>query len=976
MKRLWILILVLALWSTTSHIVRGAEPSQTSPEYREEALALFARMTPSERIGQLFFVSFDGSQVADTGAVYTLITENHLGGVVLLDKNDNFTDQGTTLEDVRLLTSTLQELSLTGESPNVITSTVPADLPPTDPLAESEAAAKPDPIGIPLLIGTYHGGNGHSELHTGVTELPSYLALGATWSTDQVEAVGEVAGMEMAGLGFNLLLGPALDVLNNPSMIASNQAGTNSFGGSAFWVGRLGTAYVRGVQQGSDGRLAVVATGFPGSGASDRPLTEEIATVRKSFDQLLASELVPYIEVTGGEGPVDGLMTAHIRYQGFQGNIQANTPPVSFDPQAVETLMSVPEFTTWQGRGGILVSSPLGWPAVARYYNPDGSDFPHRQVAKDALLAGNDLLLIDEFGTAPAANLQDTMAWFVERYATDLAFQTRVDEAVLKILTLKLRLYDGDFSLENIRPPTEPASDIGRSQGRIYSVAQAAITLLSPGPTELANRLPSAPSPEDQIVILTDVRTREQCSGCPVRPIIGQETLADRMVALYGPEASGQVAEDQISSFSFEDLITFLAADFPVPAPEVETTPPSEEEVEPTPTPEITPEPPEPPIEFAVQEALVNADWIIVGLQDVEPGTQSAAFNRLLAERPSLLRGKNVVVFAFELPIYLDTTEISQLTAYYGFFSSSDPFIDSAVQTVFKDLSPRGASPITIQSLGYDLASAIQPRADQLISLSLFDLENMPLTPGSEPLSLEPGDTLRLRTGVILDQNGNPVPDGTVVQFTQEDRVSGFFDVIGEVLTVEGVATFDYVLDARQGQFRLRASSGQADTSDEVDIAIADNQAASVVVITPTPQPTTEPTPTTTPTPTETPTPASTRTPTPTPEAIVEEVEPQINILLSELQMMISMVSGLIVLGFLAFWSAEDFGERLRRVLWAAAFGLGGYIYFILDLPGLGGWLPPWGNWLGMAVTAGFGIIGLAVAAGLRAAGFVEEPTA
>ncbi|MDJ0754489.1 MAG: glycoside hydrolase family 3 N-terminal domain-containing protein [Ardenticatenaceae bacterium] len=964
MKRLWSFFLVLICLISTSSFAFATERQQDEPPGAAEALALFSRMSPAERIGQLFLVSFEGSQITDNSPIYTLIRENHLGGVLLTADNDNFTDQGSTISDVRLLIDTLQEIAILGQSSNVITSTLSTEDGVGESLSDIPQQLLDPPLGVPLLIGTYHGGNGHSEIQTGLTPLPSSLALGATWSSDQVETVGEVAGAELTSLGVNLLLGPSLNILNNTPMVVSNEVGTNSFGGSPFWVGQLGEAYVRGVRSGSDGRLAVVATGFPGSGASDRSLTEEVATVRRSFDQLRSAELLPYLQVTGSDVRVDGLMTAHIRYQGFQGNIQANTPPVSFDPQALETLMSIPNLDLWQTEGGLLVSSPLGVPAMTRYYSPDGSEFPHRQVAKDAILAGNDLLVIDDFGDDTLANLQDTMSWFVERYDTDPAFKARVDSAVVKILGLKLRLYGGDLNInEVLARDEEQTAAVGRSEGPIYGAAQEAVTLLSPNLVELADRLPSAPSLEDQIVILTDVREKSQCTTCPTRFQVGKDTLAERMISLYGPNASGQVNEEQITSFDFIDLEQFLNSDFPIdlPEPEEDPTPTTPPDPDQTPDAAETVEPLEAPIGFRVQQALLEADWVIVALQDVTPGTTSAAFNRLLAERASLLRGKNVVVFAFELPIYLDTTEISQLTAYYGFFSSSEPFLDAAVQVVFRDLSPRGASPISVQSLDYDLESATRPRADQLIELFLFDLQNEPLTQEDEPLGLEPGDTLRLRTGVIVDQNGNSVPDGTVVRFTQEDRVSGFFDVIGEVLSEQGTATFDYVLEARPGQFRLRASAGAADTSEEVDIAIAENQEASVVVITPTPVPTLIPT--ISPTPTLTPTAVPEPTETPTPEPAVEpEPEPQLNILLSELQMLFSMVSGIGILTFISYWSSQSLSERVRRWLWACVVGLIGYIYFILELPPLVNWLPDWGNWLGLMVILIFGLIGLAAA--------------
>ncbi len=77
----------------------------------------------------------------------------------------------------------------------------------------------------------------------------------------------------------------------------------------------------------------VIAQNFPGTGNSDRSPDDEVATVRKSLDQLTQIELAPFFSVTslaaGDPGRIDGVMVSHIRYQGFQGNIRATTKPIS-----------------------------------------------------------------------------------------------------------------------------------------------------------------------------------------------------------------------------------------------------------------------------------------------------------------------------------------------------------------------------------------------------------------------------------------------------------------------------------------------------------------------------------------------------------------------------------------------------------------------------------------------------------------------
>ncbi len=84
------------------------------------------------------------------------------------------------------------------------------------------------------------------------------------------ESVGQIAGQELAAVGVNMLLGPALDVLENPDPSNLADLGTTSFGGNPYWVGLMGKAYTKGIHLGSQDRVAVIAKHFPGIGSSDR----------------------------------------------------------------------------------------------------------------------------------------------------------------------------------------------------------------------------------------------------------------------------------------------------------------------------------------------------------------------------------------------------------------------------------------------------------------------------------------------------------------------------------------------------------------------------------------------------------------------------------------------------------------------------------------------------------------------------------
>ena len=193
----------------------------------------------------------------------------------------------------------------------------------------------------------------------------------------------------------------SLDVLDITYSGDNLNFGVQSFGGDPFWVGEMSAEYISGLHSGSKQRLAVIARNFPGGGSTDRFPGEEVATVRKSLDQLKLIDLAPFfhvVEAQSGEEThvADGLLTSHVRYQGFQGNIRATTKPISFDQTAIETIMQLEPLKTWQDGGGIMVTQDLGSPSVYRFFNPDGQFIDARQIARNAFLAGNDLLYIDK----------------------------------------------------------------------------------------------------------------------------------------------------------------------------------------------------------------------------------------------------------------------------------------------------------------------------------------------------------------------------------------------------------------------------------------------------------------------------------------------------------------------------------------------------------------------------------------------------
>jgi beta-N-acetylhexosaminidase len=798
---------VLALIAANLFAPLALARAQTPPPVPSDQMtALLEQMTPEERVGQLFLVTFHGTDVSSSSQIYSLISQYHVSGVTLSSLNDNIvgeaTDPTATITGVNALIRGLQQSEWNSSLQTVTSLNEGTDFVPKY---------------IPLFVALSQEGDGYpyDQILHGVTVLPDEMALGGTWTPDLATQVGNILGKELATIGINLLMGPSLDVLESPQLDLTQNLSTRTFGGDPYWVGEMGRAYIRGVHQGSQGTVAVISKYFPGHGNSDRLPEEEVATVRKSLDELTTFDLSPFFAVTGhattADETTDALLISHIRYQGLQGNIRATTRPVSFDPQALALLMELPPLKTWRENGGVMVSADLGNLAVRRFYDLTNQAFDARRVALNAFLAGNDLLYISNFANATDPDSYTaairTLDFFAQKYRDDPAFAQRVDASVLRVLTLKSHLYPS-FLLSTVRPGISGLSDLGTSSQVTFDVARRSATLLSPTQADLDVTVPDPPNLNDRIVFISDTRTGQQCSTCAPYPLLGLKALQDAVIRLYGPQAGGQVTPNNLSSYSLNDLEAMLAA-------EENGT--------------------------ALQRDLERANWIVFGMLSNRSDLPSfQTLEQFLTERPDLFQQKRLFVFAFCAPFYLDATNISKLTAYYSLYSKAPQFVDVAAYLLFGELRAPGAPPVSVAGIGYNLNAALFPNPAIPIPLQL-DLPAPILTTTAvttpeptPPPEFRLGDVIPLRAGVIVDYNGNPVPDGTPVTFT--------FSYGSEAATTrqieftqQGVAHTTYAVNG-PGTLEIHAESENAQSAIiKVDIPTPGGE---VVTFTPTIEPT------------------------------------------------------------------------------------------------------------------------------------------
>jgi beta-N-acetylhexosaminidase len=917
----------------------GRDPQGVDPFVTD----FMARMSVKDKVGQLFIVTFAGDDPSMRSEIADLVVNYRVGGVMLLDTNRNFVNDETLVEQVVTLNQRLQQwatieslpedvltpisptitLTTTIDTASTISNTMPATPTVTSPQSPVSATvqitATQEITGlplrqefVPLFIAVEHEGDGYpyTHLRQGLTAVPNNMAIGATWSSENASRVGEIVGRELNALGINMLLGPSLDVLDRPrTELVTNDLDTRSFGGDPYWVGVLGKAYIRGVHVGSDGKIATVAKHFPGIGASDRPVNQEVATVRKSLEELQDVELVPFFAVAQDEqdqsGVVDAMMTAHVRY----GSVRTTAKPASFDADVMHRLFNLPGLSTWREGGGVIVSGPLGVPAVRKYADPFSETFNHRYIAREAFNAGNDVLLLTQFALndsweAHYRNIVDTIDFFAEQYETDLSFKARVDDAVQRILTLKHRLYP-EFSLPQVQPQLEDAQSlVGRGTATVVQIARASVTLLSPQSTD---QLVVPPVPGEEILIFADDRQGRDCAECEPYYLIDPLALKATLVRLYGPQASERVNPEQIHTHTFTDLKRFLTR--------------------PQDYPELT----------ALLEArLTRANWVIFAMLDVDTARypQADALKQFLSLRDDALQGKKVIAIAYGAPYYLDTTEVSKLTAYYGIYGKLPAFIDVSASALFQEFPPLGISPVTVQGINYDLFVQMEPDRNQVIEVHPMGL---PQVEGGtpQPLEVKKGDKLQLYTNVILDRNGHPVPDGTPIEFRffyPEEKL----ETRQVALTTQGVALTEFVLD-RAGSLEISVIGSEYKMVAQVP---EDEKVEFQTIVPPTPTSTPTSTPTATPTatatptetPTATPTQTSTATPTVTPTATPIPVK---RVTGRTLSIALLETIGLGLLAFVLLVSTQrDVSKAMRWGLLCAVGGLIGYDIYAMGMPG------------------------------------------
>jgi beta-glucosidase-like glycosyl hydrolase/CubicO group peptidase (beta-lactamase class C family) len=302
----------------------------------------------------------------------------------------------------------------------------------------------------------------------GTTFLPN-MAIGATGSEEYAYEMGKITALEARALGIHVGFVPVLDVNNNPDNIIIN---TRSFGEEPTAVARLGSAYIKGLQ---DHGVYATAKHYPGHGDTDVDSHLGLPVINATSERISSVELVPFKAAV--EAGAKMVMVAHITYGGFP---RMKGRPATLDPYFVENVLR----KEW-GFNGLVITDAMGMGGIVNNYWSG-------EAAVMAINSGMDMILM-------TPHFEQTYKFVLEAVKDSRISQERLNTAVKRILKIKyeqgLSAKKPKVNLDNIESVIAHPSH----QQKAKEIAQAAMTLVR----DDSGAFPLQADTIDSILVLT-----------------------------------------------------------------------------------------------------------------------------------------------------------------------------------------------------------------------------------------------------------------------------------------------------------------------------------------------------------------------------------------------------------------------------------------------------------------------------------------
>ncbi len=329
-----------------------AQPPQSPPPLDRNAAqwvqTTLKGMTIEEKVGQMIVSSFDSNFLSTDSAAFEALIK--------------------TIHDVRV--GGYHVFGASEPAPPVLLNASYGTVTLGQPLAAASIFNRLQAISkLPLLnTADFEGGVGFRIM--GATAFPRLMTFGAAGDDRLAHEAGRITGEEARAIGVHVNFAPVVDVNNNPRNPVIN---TRSFGEDPQLVGRLASAYIRGLQ--SAGVLATLKH-FPGHGDTDVDSHLGLPIVKHPRARLDSVEFPPF--KAGIAAGAAAVMTGHIEMPALD---PTPATPTTLSPRIVEGFLRKE-----LAFDGLVYTDSMGMAGVTAMHGP-------ADAAVRAVAAGNDVVL-------------------------------------------------------------------------------------------------------------------------------------------------------------------------------------------------------------------------------------------------------------------------------------------------------------------------------------------------------------------------------------------------------------------------------------------------------------------------------------------------------------------------------------------------------------------------------------------------------
>ncbi len=347
----------------------------------KEAEKILKTMTLEEKINQMFFITPEaltnvGNVIAAGEQTKNSLEKHPVGGIIYF--SPNFTDEAQAKEMI----------------------------------ANTQKFGR-EVCKVPLFIGVDEEGGTVARLANSeginVPKVGTMAEIGASGNADAAYNAGSTIGKYLKEYGFNIDFAPVADVLTNE---LNQVVKDRSFGNDPNVVSQMALQVSKGL---NDNGISSCYKHFPGHGATKDDTHEGFAYTNKNYDELMASEMVPFVQAI--KNGADMIMVGHFSLP----NVTGDNTCASISPVIINDILK-----TRLGYKGLVITDSLAMGALTDIYTSD-------VIAVRAIKAGVDILLMpQDFELAYNGVLNAVRSGEIS--------EERIDSSVLKIIEKKLRL--------------------------------------------------------------------------------------------------------------------------------------------------------------------------------------------------------------------------------------------------------------------------------------------------------------------------------------------------------------------------------------------------------------------------------------------------------------------------------------------------------------------------------------------------------